>query len=99
MMEPRNTAREAAESLAIQALGFLAEEPERLGRFLALTGLGPDSIREAAADPQFLAGVLDHLLADEDLLMAFARERDFDPLAVQQARIALAGGNWERDVP
>ena len=49
--------RAAAESLAITALAFLAAEPERLGRFLALTGIGPESIRAAAHQPQFLLAV------------------------------------------
>ena len=53
--------RESAELLAVQALTFLAGEPERLGRFLALTGIGPESLRTAAAEPGFLAGVLDHV--------------------------------------
>jgi len=56
--------REAAEALAIQALNFLATEPERLGRFLALSGLGPESIRAAAAESGFLANVLAHLGED-----------------------------------
>ena len=41
----------AAEGLAVAALGFIAAEPERLGRFLALSGIGPDSIRTAAREP------------------------------------------------
>ena len=38
----RKTSRETAEALAIAALTFIAEEPERLGRFLALSGIGPE---------------------------------------------------------
>ena len=54
--------REAAEALALRALAFLAEDPERLGRFLALTGLGPAELRMRAGDADLLGGVLDHLL-------------------------------------
>jgi Protein of unknown function (DUF3572) len=43
--------RHAAEALAVAALGFIASEPERLGRFLAMTGIGPDSLRAAAREP------------------------------------------------
>ena len=53
--------RELAETVAIQALSFLAQEPEQLERFLSLTGLTPDSLRDAAREPNFLLGVLDHL--------------------------------------
>jgi hypothetical protein len=91
--------RTAAENLAVLALGFIAEEPERLGRFLALSGIGPDSVRAAAREPQFLAGVLDHLAADEPLLLAFAEANDIDPETVMRARDALAGPGWERDTP
>ena len=81
----------AAEQLAIAALGFIAGEPERLGRFLALTGIGPKSIRTAAREPDFLVGVLDHLASDEQLLRAFAEQNEFDPEQVMQARELLAG--------
>ena len=87
----------AAEGLAIAALGFIAAEPDRLGRFLALTGIGPESIRDAAREPRFLAGVLDHVAADEALLLAFAAEREIDPEHVMVARDLLVGGRWERD--
>ena len=89
----------AAEALAIAALGFIAGEPERLGRFLAMTGIGPDSIRAAAREPQFLLGVLDHLVADEPLLLAFAAENAIDPGEVIKARDIIAGRRWERDTP
>ena len=90
--------RAAAEQLAIAALGFIADEPERLGRFLAMTGLGPGSLRNAAHEPNFLAGVLDHVAADETLLVAFAAQHEVDPDAVMRARDEL-GGLWERDMP
>src|SRR5262249_19707633 len=97
-MEPRDsTRRAAAESLAVQALGFLAGEPERLARFLALTGIGPDRIRAAAASPRFLAGVLDHVASDEALVTAFAAEAGVAPGEIEKARRALGGGQWGRD--
>jgi len=89
----------AAEALAITALTFIAGEPERLGRFLALTGIGPESIRAAAHEPRFLLGVLDHLAGEEPLLLAFAAENSIAPSAVMQARDTIAGRPWERDTP
>jgi hypothetical protein len=91
-------AREAAEALAIQALSYIGQDGERLGRFLSLTGIGPGEIRSAAREPQFLAGVLDYLAGDERLLTDFAKEAGHDPATVEAARIALGGG-WERDIP
>jgi hypothetical protein len=80
---------EAAAALAVAALSFLAGETERFERFLALTGLGPQSLRAAARDPSFLVGVLDHVASDEALLLAFAQENEIDPEDVVRARNAL----------
>ena len=90
---------QVAELLAIQALGYLASEPEQRGRFLALTGLGPESIRTAAHDPRFLAGVLDHVAGDEALLTAFADHAQVKPARVMEARAALGSRDWERETP
>ena len=40
-----------AQSAAVRALAFIAADSERLSRFLSLTGLGPNNLRTAAADP------------------------------------------------
>jgi hypothetical protein len=85
--------------LAIQALAFLAADPERLNRFLDLTGLGVDEIRAAASEPHFLAAVLDHIAGYEPLLRDFVAETDIDPLSIAPARAALGSKNWEREVP
>jgi hypothetical protein len=90
--------RQAAETLAVAALAFLASEPEHLGNFLAATGVGPDDIRRASRDPSFLSGVLDHFSGNEPLLIAFAQHAGVDPTEVERARMTL-GGVWERDVP
>jgi len=90
--------RQAAETLAVAALAFLASEPEHLGGFLAATGVGPDQIRNAARDPSFLSGVLDHFSGNEPLLIAFAQRQGIDPTEVERARAAL-GSVWERDLP
>ncbi len=84
-------ARDAAGALAVAALAFIAGEPERLGYFLAATGIGPESIRAAAREPGFLAGVLDYVAGDETLLRGFAEQSGFDPGDVGRAREVLAG--------
>jgi len=75
--------------LAIDALSFLAGEPEALGRFLALSGIGPTMLRAAASDPVFLAGVLDYFLSDEPLLLAFANQAGIPAERISAARRAL----------
>jgi hypothetical protein len=89
----------AAEALAIQALNYIAVDTERLGRFLALTGIGPGEIRAAAREPGFLAGVLDHVACHEALLVEFAADAGIDPAEIRKARAALGGQGWEREVP
>ena len=91
--------REVAEIVAVQALSFIAGEPERLGRFLAETGLGPDTLRSAATDPQFLAGVLDFVLRDDSTVQAFAQASELPSATIAAARKALGDKPWERDVP
>ena len=93
MKKPRSASpqEEKATELAIAALGFLGGDEERLARFLALTGLGPQSLRAAAREPGFLLAVLDHVASEEDLLLAFADEHGIDPHEVERARGALAG--------
>jgi len=91
MPERPEMTRDSAETVAIQALSFIAEEPERLGRFLALTGIGPESLRDAAREPNFLLGVLDHLATDDVLLREFATRQELEPEVVIRARDLLAG--------
>jgi hypothetical protein len=83
--------QEGAESLAIQALVFIAADAERTRAFLAATGLAPESIRAAAAERDFLCGVLDYLAGDEPLVLAFAAQAAVDPSDLAAARSALGG--------
>ena len=85
----RDTTREQAETLAIGALGFLAGEPEALGSFLSLTGIDPANLRDAAAEPGFLAGLLDFFLANEALLVDYSRQAGIAPEEIGRARAVL----------
>jgi hypothetical protein len=83
-----------AESIAIEVLTFLAGNPARLDRFLALSGLGRDNLRAAAREPGFLAAILDHLASDESLLLAFAANAGHAPATIAKAgRIVAPGGD------
>ena len=91
--------REVSEIVAVQALSFIAGDPERLGLFLAETGIGPETLRSAAADPHFLASVLEFILRDDGTVKAFAAASKLDPTTVAAARDALDQGRSERDAP
>jgi hypothetical protein len=90
--------QQTAEMLAVQTLAFIAEDDGRLSGFIASTGIAVESIRDAAREPNFLAGVLEHILADENLLIAFAEHAGIDPAEVARARQVL-GKVWEGDLP
>ena len=81
---------EAAASVGISALVFLTQDRERLSRFLALTGLGPDRLMQEAAAADTLIAVLEHLLADESLLLTFTAGAGVRPDEVVAARSVLA---------
>jgi len=85
------TTPEQAETLAINALGYLAESPNRLERLMELSGLDAASIRQQAGERDFLAAVLDFLMANEELLVDFCHDTQTEPQAVQMASRALGG--------
>ena len=99
MRKPTHKPREVAEIVAIQALSFVANDPERLGAFLAESGIGPDTLRNAAADPQFLASVLDFVMRDDATVKAFASASQLHPTNIAAAHQALSDPKWEREVP
>jgi len=70
---------EEAEVIALKALAFLATDATRLSRFLVLSGVDLDGLRTAASSREFLAGLLNHLLEDESLLLTFTAEQELDP--------------------
>src|SRR4030081_204563 len=99
LKKPVQNPREVAEIVAVQALSFIAGDPERLGLFLAESGIGPETLRTAAADPRVLASVLDFVMRDDATVKAFASASQLDPTNIAAARQALGDPDWERDVP
>jgi hypothetical protein len=99
LKKPVQNPREAAEIVAIQALNFIAGQPELLGLFLAETGIGPDTLRKSAANPRFLASVLDFVLRDDATVKAFAKASELHPTNIAAACQVLGDPHWERDVP
>ena len=99
LKKPVHNPREVAEIVAVQALSFIAGDPERLGAFLAESGIGPETLRTAAADPRFLASVLDFVMRDDATVKAFASASQLHPTNIAAARQALRDPDEERDVP
>ena len=81
----------AVESLAVEAFAFIAGDPELASRFMSLSGLDPSSLRAAAKDPHFLAGVLDYVMTDERLIFDLAAATGHRPESIVAACRSLKG--------
>lgn len=86
-----NVHADFAETLALAALAWLAADPDRFTGFLNATGLAPGEIGARAADPEFLASVLDHLLQFDVWITEFCISADYRPEDPRRARMALPG--------
>ena len=86
-----------AEELALSALGWIAASDDMMGVFLGASGSSIDSVRTQAADPTFLASVLDFLLMDDSWVTGFCDANNLDYRQPMIARQLLPGGdvpNW-----
>jgi len=86
-----------AEELAIQALTWMAEDPEVIGGFMGTAGADASDLASRAKDPDFLGFVLDYLLTNDEMIMNFANWSNCSPDAPMRARAMLPGGdlpNW-----
>ena len=84
---------EAAQSLALEALAYLAADERRLGALLVQAGWALADLRARLSDPVVLAGVLDFLLSDERLVLGFCEATGASPEAPMRARRALPGAD------
>jgi len=82
-----------AQELAIEALGFIGQNQELLERFLALSGIQIQDMRQAAQAHGFFAGILAFLLNNERDLLAFCDEKNIAPEIIPQAFALLPGGD------
>lgn len=84
--------QESAETLALQALGWLAGNDDLLPVFLGNSGLGEADVKERATDPLFLGAVLDFLMMDDAWVVAFCDAQRLPYAHLMAARQALPGG-------
>lgn len=82
-----------AERLALAALSWIAEAPERTGAFLAAAGAGPDALRARAREPEFLGFVLDFVLQEDAQVIEAAAAAGCRPEDLVRARAGLPGGD------
>ena len=84
--------QEQAETLALEALAWLAQEEDLLNVFLGSSGLSEADLRMKAGDPNLLAAVLDFVLMDDTWVIKFCDSNSMPYDRITQARAALPGG-------
>lgn len=84
--------QDRAETVAVQALGWLAGNDDLLPVFLNATGASADDLRAQAAEPEFLGSVLDFLMMDDAWVIAFCDAAGLPYNVPMQARQLLPGG-------
>ncbi len=78
-----------AEALALAALAATLTDERRAQRFLDLTGLDADELRQRAGERSLLAATLAFLEAHEPDLLAVAQAIDTEPESLIEARRIL----------
>ena len=77
-------------ALALQALAWVLADERRAQRFLDLTGLTPDLLRQRIGAAEIQLSVLDFLCAHEPDLVSAADELGVAPAEIASARERLA---------
>ena len=79
-------------ALALAALAATLGDPRRAQRFLDLTGIGTEELRQKAADPELLTALIGFLEAHEPDLVDVAERIGAAPADLVEARRALESG-------
>ena len=80
-----------AERVAVSAFSWISGDIDLIGGFIDRTGIRADRMREAANSRDFLLGVIEHVMSDEEcLLLPFCGASGATPSEVCEARDILA---------
>jgi len=88
---------EQAQTIALQALGWLVANDDLYPVFLGSTGGAVEDLREQAGDPAFQSSVLEFLTNDDAWVVAFCDAQGLKYDMPLRARYALPGAenvNW-----
>ncbi len=83
---------ETSDVIALKAFGFIMEDDTLRERFLALTGLDVESLRDSLSEPTTLASVLEFLISHEPDLIDAAKAQQLAPETLVTAWRDLGGG-------
>lgn len=74
-------------------LGWIAADETLMTRFLALSGLTADTLRQASTEPGFYSGILTFLMGHEPTLLAYCEDRNVAPEALVEIWQRLEHGS------
>ena len=83
---------EAAQVVAIQALGWLMGNNELLPVFMGSTGISAEDLKAGLEDTSLLVSLMDFILMEDQWVLDFCDVSGFDPHKLQSVRHALPGG-------
>ena len=83
--------QDRAETLALQALAWIAADEELGPRLAGATGANLAEARERVQDPAFLAGILEFLTMEDAWIRRFCDAQGLPYEAPMQALMALPG--------
>jgi hypothetical protein len=81
--------KDGASTMALAALIWILEQPDRANRLLDLTGLSPDRLRAGAGDFGLQAAVIGFLGGHEPDLVACAAAIGYEPEILIRAKDVL----------
>lgn len=84
--------QDAAETVALKALAWLAGDDDLLPVFMGASGVTEGDLRAGAGDPAFLGAVLDFLLMDDAWVIRACDATGIAYADLAAARAALPGG-------
>ncbi len=87
--------QELANITTFQIIAYLASDEKCLSWLMNETGLGIEELRMAPDDPNTLAGILDFLLAHEDILIDCCKAQGIDPTLPAKIRPFFPGASME----
>jgi hypothetical protein len=86
---------EHAETIALKAVHFILANDEMQHDFITATGILPSDLESMVKEPEFLGGVLDFLLANDEKLIEFCIGCKIDPEEPARVRRLFPGASYE----
>ncbi len=83
--KPQIITVDQAETLALQAMAFIAQDEDTLNRFLGITGFSLETLKTKLTERTTLAGILQFIMDYEPRLLSFCDHIGMQPTVVTKA--------------